>query len=534
MPNSAIQHRPIHAPRDDRATLVEPARSSLDEVLARNRAALAEGEYDVQGVSLSRLSAEARRHMLCEARRWTGSYRDVPPITSDRLLLAGHQPQLFHPGVWFKNFVLADLAARHRAVAINLVIDSDAVKSVELRVPTGSFDAPRAARVPIDQPSAVIPYEERRIRQRGDFCDFGRRVAEQVRPLVARPMIDAFWPLAAQRSCQTDNLGACLAQARHQWEGQWGLETLEVPQSRICQSPAFFRFTAHVLAHLPRFRQVYNEAVAEYRRVNGIRNAAHPVPDLAGDEPWMEAPFWIWSAADPQRRPLYARPVGPRHVTLSNGAGWEAALPLSAEADAGPAVERLTELAHRGIRIRSRALVTTMWARLVLGDVFLHGIGGAKYDQVTDAIIERFFGLGAPEYYVVSATLRLPIERPHATPDDVRQVRRGLRELDWHPERFLSEEGDAGARRLVEEKARWIATPVTPQNVGQRFRAIRQVNAALQPWVEPLRREMIELDRRARQLAQADAVLAWREYAFCLYPEEQLRGFFAEALETTP
>ena len=62
------------------------------------------------------------------------------------------------------------------------------------------------------------------------------------------------------------------------------------------------------------------------------------------------------------------------------------------------------------LKIRSRALITTLWARLVLGDLFLHGIGGAKYDQLTDLLIERFFGLTPPGFMVLSATLHLPIE----------------------------------------------------------------------------------------------------------------------------
>ena len=44
-----------------------------------------------------------------------------------------------------------------------------------------------------------------------------------------------------------------------------------------------------------------------------------------------------------------------------------------------------------GIRLRPRALTTTMYLRLAMGDLFLHGIGGAKYDQLTDRIIEHFF-----------------------------------------------------------------------------------------------------------------------------------------------
>ena len=48
-----------------------------------------------------------------------------------------------------------------------------------------------------------------------------------------------------------------------------------------------------------------------------------------------------------------------------------------------------------------------MYARLVLSDLFLHGIGGAKYDQLTDLIIARFFGLQPPGFVTLSATVLL-------------------------------------------------------------------------------------------------------------------------------
>ena len=74
--------------------------------------------------------------LLAAARRWTGglsrraSWRSEDP--DGPIFLAGHQPELFHPGVWFKNFALGTLARRHGAAAVNLVIDSDTVKSTSL------------------------------------------------------------------------------------------------------------------------------------------------------------------------------------------------------------------------------------------------------------------------------------------------------------------------------------------------------------------------------------------------------------------
>ena len=54
------------------------------------------------------------------------------------------------------------------------------------------------------------------------------------------------------------------------------------------------------------------------------------------------------------------------------------------------------DLPARGVRLRTRALTTTMFARYLLGDLFIHGIGGAKYDELGDEIARGFFGIEPP------------------------------------------------------------------------------------------------------------------------------------------
>ena len=268
--------------------------------------------------------------------------------------------------------------------------------------------------------------------------------------------------------------------------------------------------------------------------MHGIRNAAHPVPDLAADGPWLESPFWVWTAADPLRRPLFAGRRAARSG-FPTAAPGRSVLPLRPDGDAGPAVARLLEMSGRGVKIRSRALVTTLWARLVLGDLFLHGIGGAKYDQVTDAIIERFFGLPAPGFMVLSATLLLPVERPRASADQLRRIQQELRELAYHPERHLAASGGAASNgptpaALVAAKRQQVQTPPTPENARQRFLAIGRINQALQPWVAPQRSRLQQQREELLRLLRAEQVFAWREYAFCLYPEATLREFFSGLL----
>ena len=313
--DSTPEHRRLRAPREHGATLIEPPLTDVAALLARNRDRRRRYVGDMQGRSLAELCANARQELLQAAWAYTSQYREATlPAANSPILLAGHQPELFHPGVWFKNFALGRLAREHGGVGVNLVIDSDTLKQAALRVPGGSVESPVVESVPFDRPTEEIPFEERSIVDRQLLASFGQRAAEVLAPLVPNPLVRDFWPLVTQRAAETTNLGECLAQSRHRLEGQWGLATLELPQSHVCQLPAFHWFTAHVLAHLPRFAREYNDAVRAYRSANHVRSANHPVPDLAADGEWLEAPFWLWTSESPRRRRLFASAQGERLV----------------------------------------------------------------------------------------------------------------------------------------------------------------------------------------------------------------------------
>jgi hypothetical protein len=551
--------RQFQTPRDDGGKLVAPPVAEAAGHIAAHRARLESCDYDVQGQSLSDLAAEARRQLLTEAVSYTRAYRDVhlecddlsslwiskrhrhePPF----LVLAGHQPELFHPGVWLKNFMLDAVAAENQAVAVNLVVDSDTIKASSLRIPTGSPARPLVESVLFDRPTAAMPFEERRIVDRTLLESFAGRAAEKLAGLMPDPLVKDFWPEVVARSYSSDRLGECLAQARHIWEGRWGANTLELPQSRVCALPAFHRFAAHLLAHLPRLWDIYNAALFEYRRANHVRSHAHPVPELAVEDDWLEAPFWVWRAENPTRRRLFVRSRD-NGLVLADRAGWEQPLDISAETEPGRAIEQLDALARGGVRLRTRALITTMLARVLLGDLFIHGIGGAKYDQMTDVLIERFFGLEPPGYMVVSGTLRLPIDHPRGAADELRRTHQALRELAYHPERFIepssqerpcercsgqsAQHANREPQRSLDVKRKWIATPKTHANARTRHEAIRLANLALQPSLSERRAHLLADIERLERQARADTVLSSREYSFCLYPEKRLRDFLSGA-----
>ncbi len=174
--------------------------------------------------------------------------------------------------------------------------------------------------------------------------------------------------------------------------------------------------------------------------------------------------------------------------------------------------------------------MTTLFARLCIADVFIHGIGGAKYDEVTDNIVRRYFDVEPPDYLVVTGTLRLPFQRFVATSADHLTRLRQFRELRWNPERFAPS-AEPGTRELVVEKKRWLAQqPSTRAGRRSRYRELLRLTEALRPALARQISEMEQsIDRSKREL-RANEVLSRRDYAFPLYPKDSLREFCTRLL----
>jgi len=536
--------RRLSAPRADGGVLIDPDWSAIPELIERNRAAtMAAESVVIAGQILPRFVNRARGMLLFRAAAYTKCYRDVSDPSDAslrRFLLAGHQPELFHVGVWAKNFALAQLAKETESVTINLVIDGDTLKSPSLRVPTDSQEEPRVENVPFDAATDEIPWEERSVVDPALFESFGRRAAKTIQPFIGEPLLNRVWPKIVEATKRTGRIGLGIAQARHALEGEWGLETLEFPQSRLCDMAEFQMFAWHLLSELPRFVEIHNRTLVEYRKQQNIRSAHHPVPALESAADWLEAPLWIWTSEAPQRRRLMVRRVD-GELELTDRAHVTFRLPLSGADAPGKAAEIFAEQAKRGVKIRSRALITTMYARLVLSDLFIHGIGGGTYDELTDLLIARFFQVDPPSYVVATATRRLPIATDLSAtltsqePPDVAAVRHKLWELTHHPERLIDlaslPSGELASRvaAMIGRKHALTAANLAPLPPGEsarnRCHAIRKVNAGLQEFVAGERERWTRRLAEAQGQQRAQAILGSREYSAFLFPEDDVRDF---------
>ncbi|HUR54288.1 MAG TPA: hypothetical protein VMZ71_09160, partial [Gemmataceae bacterium] len=429
--------------------LAVPDFTAIPKLVDANRRLLDRDDVRVGGLPLREMRALARRELQ---------------ISDGPLVLAGHQPELSHPGVWAKNFALAGLARKLGGTGLNLIVDNDTVKHPSIRVPViGNGPASvYLETVAFDRTTAEVPYETRTIEDERLFRSFPHRVAELTRnwgfePLLARDWVPPFTKVAHNFTTM-----------RQERERVWGCENHEVAVSKLTEKQAFRTFAGHILADLPRFREVYNASILTYRKANRIRSANHPAPELGPNE----IPFWVRT------------PDGRR--TRNTGEF------------------RLQDL-------RPRALTLTLFARLCLGDFFIHGIGGGKYDEVTDAIIHDYFGVEPPAYQVLSATLHLPLPAFPTSAADLKAAERYARDLHWNPQRYTRSD-DTDRRTLytlLGEKSA-LAEHEPPRDHPARddwFRRLQQVTQRLRPYVRDQLQDAEARLVRLRTEAAANAIL---------------------------
>ncbi len=436
---------------------------------------LARQQYELLNQCTARIGSSTVAELRASLRQRL-KLPDVPVIVT------GHQPELFHPGVWVKNFATAKAAKACGGFALNLVADHDTLKSRAISIvswegePPGEPLSVSLKPIAFDQPGPEMPWELARVKDAATWTEFQNRVC-----MVAKSW--NFTPLLLKRNWPKPQgtWGETFTAMRRTVEQEIGLNIRDVAVSSLSGTPEFQEFVQAVQADLPRFREVYNRAILAYRTRHKLRSNTHPAPQLAENE----SPFWAVTA-------------GGRSVPTAD-------TPLSA--------------------FRPRALTLTLFARLMLGDLFVHGLGGAKYDEVTDDVMRHWLGIDLPRYAVLSATALLPLPKFHASTAQLQQVQRQLRELDWQPERH-------GARpaELLEQKQQWIEKSCTTHAARrERFQHLNRTTKELRKAVNRTVKEAEEL--RLIEELTANEKLASRDFAWVLHPEETLVPFLQAYLE---
>jgi hypothetical protein len=513
-------YQKLRTPSLNGETLQIPLLSKVGELWQENLGRIACGSSTRFDRPLNELQTLGRSELISSALKYSGEYLDgVPLVSSRNIIMSGHQPELFHPGVWYKNFVLSELAMRQNALAVNLVVDSDLCSQPSVSFPNNAGSEPgwketRLESVAMDAIGEEVPYEARPVIDWKLFESFGARLSQRLSREEPRSLAERLWnhvnvATARMKGQATPCLGHLVAAGRHRLESEYGLQTLELPIGHLAETSAFACFFKSIVSAADEFRLIHNAVLDEYRGVHRIRSESHPVPKLATHDGWIEVPFWVWSHAERRRRRLHVRLRGDQ-VVLSDLSGWEYPSSLAVVG------RHLSVLKKLGVLIRPRALTTTLFSRLVLSDLFLHGMGGAKYDQLTDMIAQRFFEQKLPSYLTLTATMQLPSSFDLVSRTELIGLDRELRELKFHPERFIHDPSEAVAD-LISQKKSWACGAAASQRTRERHVAINKLNRQLEGYTSP---SVASIEKRRVDRAEkkrASEILSSREFSFCLF-----------------
>jgi hypothetical protein len=444
----------------------------------------------------------------------------APPSRApgDLIVMTGHQPELYHPGIWVKNFVLQRLSEELPALGIDLVVDTDAADGIELVAPLLGPEV-GVRRVSLCDPTPDAAYMQRPVPDadaRAVFRSAGLAALATLPAPALERHFESFAESLDEAAPHVPDLGSLMTAARRRYERPARTDYLELPVSVQAQTRSLRRFAALLITDAERFADIVNTSLAAYRTRTGTRSAAQPFPDLGVGDDLVEVPFWL--LRDGTRMPMYV-----------DRRGRLLAADTVVAAVGGDAERVQTALEREDLLIAPKALALTMFERMFVADLFIHGTGGGRYDRVTDAVIRRHYGVEPPGYVVASMTLLLPLGCRITSDAEVSALEQRLHRIEHNPDQVLGEvEFDTVTERTrAEELARKKASLVA--EIGQPGAdrktlglAIRDVNAELTGVLAPLLAETRATLARVRSERDASAILTDRTYPYCLWDPREV------------
>lgn len=258
-------------------------------------------------------------------------------LPTDRpIVMSGHQPTLWHAGILAKLLAAAELARATGAHAAWIVPDMDEVDPTTTRVPDGRGQQAHARSLRLltgDPPGPGIPAGSLPARAPASPADpHLPRIADALAAFRHEPS------LAMQ-------VGRAVIRA--------ACERFDLPEPTVISASDLLRTRAwadllHAITQNPRACvEAYNAAARTHTDAE--------VRELGIEASRVELPLWR------------VRPNLPRMAVFSDQLG---SIPTD--------------------QLRPRALAMTAIVRAALADLFIHGLGGERYDRVTEAWLDRW------------------------------------------------------------------------------------------------------------------------------------------------
>ncbi|OGI05754.1 MAG: hypothetical protein A2Y40_02700 [Candidatus Margulisbacteria bacterium GWF2_35_9] len=315
-------------------------------------------------------------------------------VTSfNKLIMTGHQPTIYHSGILAKNLSLNTFAQETKTAAINIIIDTDSGNGGNIYYPSILNAEPEVQSISISDNSPLYLYQKivgsNEIENTLNLIHTGlTTVSLNFVTAKSKKVLSLYKQLSGMSLCEANTIARrYLSPSNHYYE---------LPLSLILKSSYIQTLFSKILADGDAFSNQYNQALHTYRLDHKIKNNANPFPDLKPNE----TPFWLIDSSKKDRSSFF-NSTKPENCFLA-----------------------------------PKAFLITLLLRFCLSDLFIHGKGGAKYDQFLDYWVSIYYKMQAPSFVSVS-------EDRYLFPDIIEEYENYLsvlsrrREISGHLEKHL-------------------------------------------------------------------------------------------------
>ncbi len=529
---------------------LSPSGDKISSLLEENKIIFSQYSFKILNQPFKEVRENCRKGVVKETLRFSKKFD--PDIVEkinpayQYIIQGGHQPVFFHPGVWIKNIFLNELIKSpllDKSLGLNIILDNDICKNLNLSLPVLSSNGNLKLEKANFLSSALtsnLPFEEYSYPSLELISKFNRGIILRLKSLESenKEILNNFKYFAqclenSSRFCSQNykkaNLGEFLSLARRIYEKEIEPTYLEIPFSQICGSDEFLSFFLEITKNIETFSKIYNNKLGEYRKLFKIRTQAIPSPNLLIKENLTETPFWIWREGD-QRRKIFILREEEGDYLYNDSYGKIFLI----EKDGLKSLFSLkTFLKEKKLKIRPKALLLTLYNRLFISDLFIHGLGGAKYDLVTDEIIREFFKVGPPHFLIVSCTLYLDFKSSFESSDaKISTLKNKIRDLGFNPERYIDElslikKEKNQIRKMAEKKTELIKkikktpSPIEKRKISEEIKAINNFMAEK---IIPLKYELNKKIEKEKEKIKQTKVYTFREFPFCFFSAKTFRN----------
>ncbi|MFQ5560946.1 MAG: hypothetical protein ACE5FU_10235 [Nitrospinota bacterium] len=513
------------APSQDGSVLIQPDPSQISLALEENKELFSRFSFEVAGLSAQAFREETRKEFFSLAKAYTTQVMPLEsPLPSTlhdpefKIIQTGHQPGFSHPGIMLKYSLLDLLSKKFDGLGVNLAVDHDIAGQIGCSLP--SELEPGTTRhenlfsevesMPLEYITAPAPTEIQRF-----FSSIEKHLSEP----HFRTLLSNFrkWKTLVSKQPK-DHLKTAtdfLVSARRSFFHEQRNISVDIPVSLLSGSQMFLHFFLHIAKHAELFISVYNSELSKYRKEHKVRYAANPFPDLKSDGELFELPFWFFYRK--KRHTLFVKTVKGKTVLFSGGKELTALPTPGNPSSLDPALRK---------QLRPKAIPLTLFNRLFFSDIFVHGTGGGKYDEITDGVIKSFFKVSPPKYITATLT-RFPNVPIESQGNKIEKLESKLRDTRFNPDRYVKNMDEQTKRKqaLLEE----IKKPgADRKTIGIE---IKSINQNLLPLVVPVQQKLLDELSALKEEEKRFTSVQRRDFPYFFFSPEDIMAPLCKLVE---